>query len=62
MGIAGLERSFDQRFKSDGVERNGLFHFYSIQGDGSKILGGPSKGIFGRSRILEYFFKGGKVF
>ena len=34
--------------------------FYSIQGDGSKILGGPSKEISGGSKILKYAYLGGK--
>ena len=41
---------------------NGLFHFYSIQGDGSKIPGGPSKGISRGSKILKYAFLGGKKY
>ena len=39
---------------------NGLFHFYSIQGDGSKIPGGHSKGISGGSKILKSASLGGK--
>ena len=42
------------------ISHNGLFHFYSIQGDGSKIPGGPSKGISGGSKILKYAFLRGK--